>query len=181
MVLSDLGAVLKNARKQRKLTLQELSAQTGVHYTTLSELERGRMTEFGVRKLMRVAATLGLELNLRPTGQSYTLDDVASERRNRTLQESNVPKNELAKLMNAHKHATEQFSSENQLAKLMKAQKDATAQLGSTNELAKLMKVQKDATAQLGSKNYLARQLNSKSNLLDRVLGENWARPKKIT
>ena len=161
MVLSDLGAVLKNARKQRKLTLQELSAQTGVHYTTLSELERGRMTEFGVRKLMRVAATLGLELNLRPAGQSYTLDDVASERRNRTLQESNVPKNELAKLMNAHKHATEQFSSGYQLAKLMK--------------------VQKDTTAQLGSKNDLARQLNSKSNLLDRVLGENWARPKKIT
>ena len=141
MILSDLGAVLKNARKQRKLTLQELSAQTGVHYTTLSELERGRMTEFGVRKLMRVAATLGLELNLRPAGQSYTLDDIASERRNRTQQESNGPKNELAKVMNAHK----------------------------------------DATEQLSSKNALATQLNSKSNLLGRVLGENWARPKKIT
>lgn len=181
MVLSDLGTVLKNARKQRKLTLQELSAQTGVHYTTLSELERGRMTEFGVRKLMRVAATLGLELNLRPTGQPYTLDDVASERRNQTLQEANTSKNELAKLMNAHKDASAQFSSENQLAKLMKVHNDATAQLGSKNELAKLMKAHKDATVQLGSANELARQLNSKNNLLDRVLGENWARPKKAT
>lgn len=161
MVLSDLGTVLKNARKQRKLTLQDLSAQTGVHYTTLSELERGRMTEFGVRKLMRVAATLGLELNLRPAGQSYTLDDVASERRNQTLQEANASKNELAKLMNAHKAAT--------------------AQLGSKNELAKLMQVHKDATTQSGSANELAKQLNSKNNLLDRVLGENWARPKKAT
>ncbi len=181
MGLSDLGTVLKNARKQRKLTLQELSAQTGVHYTTLSELERGRMTEFGVRKLMRVAATLGLELNLRPAGQPYTLDDVASERRNQTLQEANTSKNELAKLMNAHKDASAQFSSENQLAKLMKVHNDATAQLGSKNELAKLMKAHKDATVQLGSANELARHLNSKTDLLDRVLGENWARPKKAT
>ena len=161
MILSEVGAALRSARKRRKLTLQELSKQTGVHYTTLSELERGRVTEFGVRKLMRVAATLGLELHLRPAGQSYTLDDVASELRNQTLREANASENELAKLMKAHK--------------------EATAQLGSENELAKLMKAHKEATAQLGSENELARQLNSKNDLLDRVLGENWIRLKKAT
>ena len=159
MVLTELGAALRNARKQRKLTLQELSAQTGVHYSTLSELERGRMTEFGVRKLMRVAATLGLELNLRPSGQPYTLDDVASELRNPPPQDASVLKNELAKLMKAHT--------------------DTTAQAGSVNELAKLMKAHTDTTAQMASANELARQLNSKSDLLDRVLGESWTRQKK--
>ena len=62
MVLSELGAVLRNARKQRKLTLQDLSAQTGVHYTTLSELERGRMTERrGAWRLRRIERRLGRE------------------------------------------------------------------------------------------------------------------------
>ena len=124
MILSEVGAALRSARKRRKLTLQELSKQTGVHYTTLSELERGRVTEFGVRKLMRVAATLGLELHLRPAGQSYTLDDVASELRNQTLREANASENELAKLMKAHKEATAQLGSENELARQLNSKND---------------------------------------------------------
>ena len=109
MILSEVGAALRSARKRRKLTLQELSKQTGVHYTTLSELERGRVTEFGVRKLMRVAATLGLELHLRPVGQSYTLDDVASELRNQTLGEANATRPEALKGAPKQFYSTSEF------------------------------------------------------------------------
>ena len=80
MLLSDLGVALRKARKERGLTLKQVGERAGVHFTTLSSLERGRVSEFGVRKLLRVAETLGLELVLRPEGQRYTLDDVARER-----------------------------------------------------------------------------------------------------
>ena len=179
MILSEVGAALRSARKRRKLTLQELSKQTGVHYTTLSELERGRVTEFGVRKLMRVAATLGLELHLRPAGQSYTLDDVASELRNQTLGEANATRPE------ALKGAPKQFYSTSEFPEHLKA-RNALAQagsinVGSTNELAKLMNAHKEDLTKVGYTNELAKQLNSKNDLLDRVLGENWTRLKKAT
>lgn len=80
MQLSELGDALRKARKERHLTLKELASQSGLHFTTLSALERGAVSELGVRKIMRVAETLGLELVLKPVGQSYTLDDVAKER-----------------------------------------------------------------------------------------------------
>lgn len=80
MLLSELGAALRKARKERHLTLKQVAEQAGVHFTTLSSLERGTISELGVRKLLRVAETLGLELVLRPTGQRFTLDDVAKER-----------------------------------------------------------------------------------------------------
>src|SRR3990172_8213853 len=80
MLLSELGSVLRQARKARKLTLQQVANQAAVHLTTLSALERGQVSDLGVRKVLRIAATLGLELVLRPAGQSYTLDDIARER-----------------------------------------------------------------------------------------------------
>ena len=80
MYLSELGDVLRQARKSRNLTLQQAAAQAGIHFTTLSALERGQVSELGIRKVLRVAEVLGLELVLRPSGQAYTLDDVARER-----------------------------------------------------------------------------------------------------
>lgn len=80
MLLSELGATLRKARKERRLTLKQVAEQAGVHFTTLSSLERGAISELGVRKLLRVVETLGLELVMRPAGQRFTLDDVAKER-----------------------------------------------------------------------------------------------------
>ncbi len=78
--LLTLGKVLRDTRKTKKLTLQTVASQAGIHFTTLSALERGTVTELGIRKIQRVAETLGLELVLRPKGQRYTLDDIARER-----------------------------------------------------------------------------------------------------
>lgn len=85
MYLFELGTLLRQARKAKKLTLKQVAQQAGVHFTTLSSLERGQVSDLGVRKLIRVAETLGLELELRPAGQRYTLDDVAKERANSPL------------------------------------------------------------------------------------------------
>jgi len=78
--LFALGKVLRDTRKMKKLTLRDLAGRAGIHFTTLSALERGTVSELGIRKIQRVAETLGLELVLRPQGQRYTLDDIARER-----------------------------------------------------------------------------------------------------
>ncbi|MCY7387891.1 MAG: helix-turn-helix transcriptional regulator [Burkholderiales bacterium] len=106
MSIAEIGATLRQARKAKKLTLKQLAQQSGVHFTTLSALERGTIPELGVRKLLRVAETLGLELTLRPYGQRYTLDDLAAERATitRSVQADPPP---LAKELRLTSHKSE--------------------------------------------------------------------------
>lgn len=80
--LLELGKAIRDSRKAKNLTLRDVANLAGVHFTTLSALERGAVSELGIRKVQRVAETLGLELVLRPKGRRYTLDDIARERAN---------------------------------------------------------------------------------------------------
>lgn len=83
----DLGTQLKAARRAQHSTLKALAQKSGVHWVTLSRFENGH-ADLGVRKLSRVVEALGLQLALRPSGQGYTLDDLAAgflqENSNRT-------------------------------------------------------------------------------------------------
>ena len=54
--------------------------KAGVTAESLSRFERGRAAEFGSRKLLAVLAVLGMELNVVPTGQAGTLDELRRER-----------------------------------------------------------------------------------------------------
>jgi len=159
MLLSELGAVLRKARKERRLTLKQVAEQAGVHFTTLSSLERGTISELGVRKLLRVAETLGLELVLRPTGQRFTLDDVAKERAGQGVnklakkpmdQKGGLLASEMAKQLEANK-----------LAELVKSLNQQTGLLGSAmpNQLAELYKQAE-----------LAKSMDQKDGLLARAL-----------
>ncbi|CAN7774411.1 helix-turn-helix transcriptional regulator [Variovorax sp. LjRoot290] len=58
---AQLGASLKLRRLSRKLTLRELSEQTGFSISSLSELEQGEKLTF--QKVARVCATLGVRLS----------------------------------------------------------------------------------------------------------------------
>jgi len=73
----DLGQQLKAARKTEKLTLKELAERSGIHFVTLSRFENG-LSDLGVRKIIRLARALGLEVALHPLQQGYTLDDLAA-------------------------------------------------------------------------------------------------------
>lgn len=78
--LQELGEAVAARRKQLGLKQGLVAAQAGVTPESLSRFERGRGAEFGSRKLLAVLAVLGMELNVVPTGQAGTLDELRRER-----------------------------------------------------------------------------------------------------
>ena len=54
--------------------------RAGVAQEALSRFERGKLAEFGSRKLMAVLAVLGMELQFAEMGVSGSLDELRRER-----------------------------------------------------------------------------------------------------
>lgn len=78
--LQELGEAVALRRKSMGLRQQAVAEQAGITPESLSRFERGRGAEFGTRKLLAVLAVLGMELNIVPSGQSGTLDELRRER-----------------------------------------------------------------------------------------------------
>ena len=78
--LRDLGATLAIRRRALGLKQGAVAAQAGITQESLSRFERGRVSEFGARKLLAVLAVLGLELQFMETGASGSLDELRKER-----------------------------------------------------------------------------------------------------
>ncbi|WP_066258965.1 helix-turn-helix domain-containing protein [Hydrogenophaga flava] len=78
--LQELGETVAARRKSLGLKQGLVAAQAGITAESLSRFERGRSAEFGSRKLLAVLAVLGMELNMVPTGQAGTLDELRRER-----------------------------------------------------------------------------------------------------
>ena len=74
---SDLGLVVRNARKNAGLTQRKLAQLAGVSPRLLLELEGGRPS-VGIGLVLRVLATLGLDLHV--SGRSEpSLPEAATE------------------------------------------------------------------------------------------------------
>ena len=71
---SELGARIRNLRRQKKITLIELSKITGIAQATLSRMETGLMLGT-VKSHQKIAETLGISL-----GQLYEGMDTRHER-----------------------------------------------------------------------------------------------------
>ncbi len=76
MDLSDLGRQIARARKAQKLSQTELAVATGLARQTVSALERGDVTDLGIRKVLRLLEALDLTLVVRPAAHPVTLDDL---------------------------------------------------------------------------------------------------------
>jgi transcriptional regulator with XRE-family HTH domain len=72
---------MRAARKARRISQQELAQSLGMSRATISQIESGCVQEIGVRKLMRLLDSLGLELRVRPAGRPPTLEELQEERR----------------------------------------------------------------------------------------------------
>ena len=81
MTLLELGRKLRDARKARDLTQQEIASSLGMSRATISAIENGTVSEIGVRKLMALATALGLELLLDTRRDRPTLQQLREERR----------------------------------------------------------------------------------------------------
>ena len=78
-----IGSRLRSARQARGLARDELARLAGGGRTSLSQLENGSIGEIGIRKVLRICALLGLELQVMPEGRLPTLDDLLAGRGSR--------------------------------------------------------------------------------------------------
>jgi HTH-type transcriptional regulator / antitoxin HipB len=68
-IASQVGPVLRAARKRSKLTQAQLAARLGMSQSRLSELE-GDASSMSVGQLFAVLASLGLEVRIQARGES---------------------------------------------------------------------------------------------------------------
>lgn len=61
----DIGTIIRARRVDEQLTLEQMSALTGLGINTLSRLERG-VGNTQLRVLIKVLETLGLEIEVAP-------------------------------------------------------------------------------------------------------------------
>ena len=78
--LQGLGASVAERRRALGLQQGEVAARTGLSQASLSRFERGKVAEFGSRKLLSVLAVLGMELSLSEIGAAGSLDELRRER-----------------------------------------------------------------------------------------------------
>ena len=81
MTLQEIGQALQRARKTSKRTQAEVAQELGMSRATVSAIENGTVGEIGVRKIIALATTLGLELSIGPRRRRPTLQELREERR----------------------------------------------------------------------------------------------------
>lgn len=81
--LIELGELVKNARKEQKLSQNELVQRSKVSRARIEALENGRISEIGFKNLMRVMNALGLDLRATQLNNNRpTLEDLREEGEN---------------------------------------------------------------------------------------------------
>lgn len=81
MHLADLGPLLRQARRQSKLSQAGLAAALGMSRATISAIEGGRCEEIGFVKLTALLEMVGLEVTVAPRRGRPTVDELRAERR----------------------------------------------------------------------------------------------------
>jgi HTH-type transcriptional regulator/antitoxin HipB len=78
--ISELGEAVADRRRSLGLKQGDVAARAGVAQEALSRFERGKLAEFGSRKLLAVLAALGMELQFVEIGAAGSLDELRRER-----------------------------------------------------------------------------------------------------
>jgi HTH-type transcriptional regulator/antitoxin HipB len=78
--LTDVAQRIREERKRLRLTQKELAQQAKVSRALLADLERGRLPELGIKKLLRILRAVGLDLRVTTLNlQRPTLEDLLEE------------------------------------------------------------------------------------------------------
>jgi DNA-binding XRE family transcriptional regulator len=81
MTLAELGPLLKQARREARLSQEQLAQPLGMSRATISAIESGRCEEIGFTKLVALLEVVGLEVSVTPRKGRPTIDDLRAERR----------------------------------------------------------------------------------------------------
>lgn len=68
MKLSEVGKKLKELRKDKKMTQEQLAAQAGISRVTLGKIERGEFGSVSVKTLDTLLFNLGFEIEFENLG-----------------------------------------------------------------------------------------------------------------
>lgn len=79
MDMDQIGAAIREARKLRNLSQEDVGRSLGMSRATISGIETGRVAEIGIRKLMALCAVLGLEVSVASRRTYPTLQELRSE------------------------------------------------------------------------------------------------------
>lgn len=81
MTLVELGPLLQQARREAKLSQEDLAKPLGMSRATISAIESGRCDEIGFAKLAALLDVVGLEVVVAPRKGRPTVDELRAERR----------------------------------------------------------------------------------------------------
>lgn len=79
--LRELGKAIALRRRSLDLKQADVASWAGVAPAALSRLERGKLSEFGSRKLLAVLSALHMELHFAEIESTGSLDELRIERR----------------------------------------------------------------------------------------------------
>ncbi|MGZ5056304.1 MAG: helix-turn-helix domain-containing protein [Methylobacter sp.] len=88
MYFDEIGQEIKKARKSKKLTQERLGSLVRMSRATISGIENGTIPEIGIRKVISILDTLGLELLVRPKPPRPTLPELIKENEEAARQNS---------------------------------------------------------------------------------------------
>lgn len=80
MNLDDIGQVIREARKSKGLSQDDLGKSLGMSRSTISGIENATVPEIGIRKILSICAALGLELSAHQKTSRPTLQQLLKER-----------------------------------------------------------------------------------------------------
>lgn len=81
MILKELGSKLKQLRKEKKWSQDDLENYSGITKRTISKIENGFIDEVGIKKVETILDLLGYEFSLRQKGRPKTLEEIQDERK----------------------------------------------------------------------------------------------------
>lgn len=79
MNLDEIGPIIRQTRKSRGWIQQSLAAHLRMSRATISGIENGTIPEIGIRKIISICDSLGLELIIQPKPPRPTLPQLIKE------------------------------------------------------------------------------------------------------
>ena len=80
----EIGFTIRSARKEAKLTQQQLAELLGMSRATISGIETGRIAEVGIRKMAALCNLLDLEITVGKRRPYPTLQELRQEQRGKS-------------------------------------------------------------------------------------------------
>lgn len=76
MEFKELGEELKNLRKSKKITSEQMAKDLHISRATISNFENGGTVDIGLKKALQIADYLGYELVLKEKSKFPTFEEL---------------------------------------------------------------------------------------------------------